>query len=674
VEFRAFITAIVLGSTFTGCRLIAADETRILTKAADIARFPSIDPEKQPLVRFEGVATFVDPTGTVFLQDETGATFIRASERGKSMRPGRRLAVAGRRYPGLFIGGIVPDEITVLGEAPLPEPRKVTPDDLATARYHYQLVEIEGVGRAIEMTGETTATLQLNVQDKILEVRFDQAPENRDALIDAKLRVRGLAAGAINDRRQLVLPYVRLADGQSLGIVEPAPPDPFADPVVPLATLLDAAATKPSPHRLKIRGVALSGIIGRGFFLREDERSIFVQTSETEALRPGDEVDVLGFAQMGVFSAMLSDAVFRVTGHAEIPAPLVADRKMLAVGACDGQLIRLEARVTQSLPSENALLAQAGGGEVKVLSPNGAIPAFEPGSLARFTGLCRVTAITHEGYRAAPSAFEILLRSPGDAELLAAAPWWNARRLALGLVLAAGIAVLAIAWIGLLRRQVAKQLRQIHMQAQIEAVSEERQRIAREFHDTLEQELAGLTLRLDATATRVTDEKARGLLEQQRRLLSRLQTETRDFVWDLRDPSRQDVPLAGALKALLDHLQPGACSPLRLRCEQPVPPLPPLVQHHLLRIAREALNNAIKYARASGIDVTVDIGSESLRLVVADDGDGFEVAAADALSGHFGIRGMKERARKIGADLQIASAPGKGTRVELTLPLPKSKV
>jgi signal transduction histidine kinase len=90
----------------------------------------------------------------------------------------------------------------------------------------------------------------------------------------------------------------------------------------------------------------------------------------------------------------------------------------------------------------------------------------------------------------------------------------------------------------------------------------------------------------------------------------------------------------------------------------------------LLRIAREAVHNAIKYAGAKTIDVTLDRQAEVLQLVITDDGRGFDVAEADTMEGHFGIRGMRERARKLGAELRICSSFTGGTTVELTLPQP----
>jgi signal transduction histidine kinase len=643
-----------------------------LTKAAEVARYVETDPELQPKVRLEAVATFVDPTGTVFLQDDSGATFLRSSKLGRTMRTGTRLSVTGERYPGLYIGGIVPDEVKVLGESPLPAPKAVTPDDLRTGRYHYQLVEITGVGRSLRMTGENTATLLLNTPDGVVEARFDQnPPEDTHDFVDAALRVTGLAAGAINDRRQLVQPYIRVADIRAITVLQPPQADPFAQPAVPMSTLLDGSTVTPAMHRMKVKGVALSGLVGGGFFVREDSRSLFIHTPYLEPLQPGDEVEALGFPQMGTFSAMLADAVFRVTGEGEPPSPVQATGEDLRNGTCDSDLIQIEARLLQKSGNENAWLAEVEGHSFKVMGGGHDLPEMEPGALVRFTGLCRVSGVRSEGYRTYPTGYELWLRSVADVQVLTAPPWWNAPRLALALATVAGAALLAATWAALLKRQVNRQLSILQEKTQAEAVLEERQRIAREFHDTLEQELAGLSIRLDAATPRVADEKARGLLEQQRRLLSRLQTETREFVWDLRDESRQVAPLPQSLGLLLDHLQSTTSIPLRLEVHGTPPSLPPLVQHHLLRIAREAVHNAIKYARPKTVQVEITAGGDTLELSIRDDGTGFDLEVAQVRQGHFGLQGMRERAKKLATELKVESLPGKGTRVGLTLALPR---
>lgn len=230
------------------------------------------------------------------------------------------------------------------------------------------------------------------------------------------------------------------------------------------------------------------------------------------------------------------------------------------------------------------------------------------------------------------------------------------------------MAAVAIGWVVLLRRKVAAQLALIESKLQAEAATEERHRIAREFHDTLEQGLAAVSLRLDVAAYTAGDEGSRHVLQQQRRLLSGLQTETRDFLWDLRDPVHVEGTLAESLALQLRNLEELSAIPLELTIHGH-PTTPPRVTHyHLLRIVREAVNNCIKYAQASRITVQVDARAESLEITVRDDGTGFDVAARAQAEGHFGIRGMQERARQIGATCFIESEPEAGTCVRLVLP------
>lgn len=647
-----------------------SSEPPTLTKATEVAHYDFTEKTVEPRVMLEAVVTFVDPSGTVFLQDETGSTFLRNSSFGKTLHPGQKLSVDGMYSPGLFLGGIVPHKVEIMGDVAVPPPHIITRDDLMSGKYHYQLVEMEGVGRAVEVVGETAVILRVNVSGGVVEVRFDQAPEDVSSMVDARLRIQGLAAGAINDRHQLVLPYVRVTDGQAITILEKPPVDPFAIKAQPLSALLDFTTSKSTLHRMMVRGVALSSVINGGLFIRGQDRSLYVQTQASMPVKPGDVVEALGFPEMGVFSAHLADATYRVTGQEPSPVPLKVVSKDLSNGMCDSDLITIEASVLQSMENESALLVQSGNRNIKVIHPNMALTSFDLGATARFTGICRVTATKHEGYRASPTAYELWLRSPEDMVLLSSAPWWNMKRLRLVLGAVATVALLAFTWAVMLRKQVSNQLHLLQSKTQTEAVLEERQRIAREFHDTLEQELAGLTIRLDAATTRVTDVKARELLEQQRHLLSRLQTESRDFVWDLRDATRHETPLDKALRSLLAHLQATTAVTLQLECSGTLPEISPLYQHHLLCITREAVNNAIKYAQATTVNVTAKLNPDALSLLIEDNGTGFDVATKDKQIGHFGLQGMKERARKIHADLQIHSTSGQGTRVELSLALP----
>ncbi len=638
----------------------------VLTTAREVARHPSSSMDLQPAVKLEAMVTFIDPNGTVFLRDATGATFLRARQRAP-YQPGQNLSIEGVRFPGLYVGGIVPKKVDIVSMGPLPDPPVMSLKDLSTGRHHYELAEVEGVGRSVELTGETTATLRMNVDGGILEVQFDQTPENIMELVDAGLSIRGLAAGAINDHRQLVYPYLRVADGGAVSITQPAPADPFGVPDTPTQSLFDFARVGPS-HRVKISGTALGPVLNGSAFIRSGERSVRVAVGQPVHLKAGDLVQALGFPQMGEVNAMLSDAVVRSTGEkGALPSPSVPDPKKISSGALDGELVTFEATVLQHLEGENVHIVRTPTHTLRVADPRGDAPGMAAGSRARFTGIWVVTKTRHGNYRAMPTEHEIWIRDAADIVLLSSPSWWNARKLTVTLAVVAGAGLLVLAWAAMLQRQVARQVRVIEAKAQREAMIEERQRIAREFHDTLEQELAGLSLRLDAAVPRVSDEKARTLLEQLRHLLFRLQNETRDFVWDLRDESQPTAPLASSLETLIDHLQTGTAIPLRFSAPGDLPVIPALAQHHLLRIAREAVNNAVKYSGAKVIQVKLEHADGMVSLKVEDNGGGFDLAARSNAAGHFGLQGMKERVRKLGASLDLHSKPGEGTRVEVVL-------
>jgi signal transduction histidine kinase len=202
------------------------------------------------------------------------------------------------------------------------------------------------------------------------------------------------------------------------------------------------------------------------------------------------------------------------------------------------------------------------------------------------------------------------------------------------------VGLIAASWAFLLRRQVRRQLTVIQRKLQNEAAVEERRRIAREFYDSLEQELAALALRLDAAASCMADPEVRRLLEQERSLAARLQTETRQFVWDLRDPARSHWTLEALLAGQIEVQQAESSLPIRLAMAGRPIRLPPLARYQLLRIIREAVHNAIEHSGGTAVDVGPADEAGRVVALIADDGTGFNLAAREKAVGHFGIRGM----------------------------------
>jgi signal transduction histidine kinase len=386
--------------------------------------------------------------------------------------------------------------------------------------------------------------------------------------------------------------------------------------------------------------------------------SIAIRLGSPVNLVPGHQADITGFPVMAGFSASLADA--QVLATTPGPPAIVAEVGLAGFqdGSHDADLIRLNTPAVLDdffrTADGHELRFSIGGLPLRAFLLGGARPELELGTSCQLTGVCLVESSTDRGFRSQPERASLLLRDRDDIRILGSAPFWNARRLVAAIAVLAGVILVSLVWISQQRRQIARlQSRIIH-----QATLDERQRIAREFHDTLEQELAGLSLRLDAAATRPLEDKARVLLETSRSLVSRIQGEARNLVSDLRDTSFP-ATLPEALEVLAsrarDHFQ---------NVTLEVTPAP------LRMIAQEAVTNALKHAQASTITLGVSMDERFLTLRVKDDGRGFDATdETHGLPGHFGCVGIRERCRKIGAEVEWQSSPGKGACVVVRLPL-----
>jgi signal transduction histidine kinase len=622
-------------------------------------------------VDLEAVVSFQDSLRTIFLADDTGVTFIYAPT-NPLVAPGDRLRVRGRSHEGVMIGGIEPAAVGTIGKGAPPPPRPIGPDELRSGRWHYHVVEMTGVVRDIGPDGEAGAEGTLTVSGQRVDFLVEKADATFRDLVDARVTIRGLAAGDVNDRRQIVRPYIRVKRLADFEVLDRPPADPFARPALPVAEFQRANL---DDRRLKLVGTAVAAPIAGGVFLRQAGRSVFVET-KAEGIRGGDTVEAVGFPEMGPYSLYLADAQCRVTGSGPAPAPRL-DLRIPFGASLDGELVRFDGRIVQRLPAgdRTELVVAADGKRFTVIVPPGVAVTAGEDAVVRVTGVCRVAAVQGDRYRAMPEAYTVWLSVPDDLVVLSRPSWWTPRRITIAAGVAAAAAAACGVWVALLRRQVRRQVRIIEGTLQAQAVADERRRIAREFHDTLEQGLAAVALRLDAAVSCAEDEPTRRMLDQQRQLLAGLQEETRDFLWDLREPVLAGGMLADALRSQVAYLQSLTSVPIACEATGAPPTLPTITQYHLVRIAREAAINAVKYAHAGRIAIRLETKPDGaanpavLVLRIADDGTGFDLADRGAADGHFGIQGMRERAKRIGAEVRIDTAPGRGTTVTVALPL-----
>lgn len=235
----------------------------------------------------------------------------------------------------------------------------------------------------------------------------------------------------------------------------------------------------------------------------------------------------------------------------------------------------------------------------------------------------------------------------------------------MSLVLVAGLA-----WVMMLDRRVRQQTQIIQQKVWREGMLEERDRIAREFHDTLEQELAAINIQLGTVEAqfRKSPQVAFQQLELARNMTRHSLSEARRSVWDLRSHLLENSNLVTALEEMVAPLSANTDIGISVQSFGKAVKLPALIEHNLLRIAQEATVNAVNHSRAKKIVVNLYYTPKQIRLIVRDDGIGFDPKAVGSLhGGHFGLLNMRERAEKLGAHFSLKTDTGSGTEIIVTV-------
>jgi signal transduction histidine kinase len=235
------------------------------------------------------------------------------------------------------------------------------------------------------------------------------------------------------------------------------------------------------------------------------------------------------------------------------------------------------------------------------------------------------------------------------------------------------IAFMAMLW-GLYRLRVRQLAREFN--AGLEARVNERTRIARELHDSMLQGFQGLMFRLQVVRDLLPGRTSEAMQALDVALLrgDKAIAEGRNTVADLRQPVVGDSDIAQALTTLGEELAVqsgnGATPGLRVLVEGKQRELNPMLRDEIYRIAREALRNAFRHAKAQKIEAEITYGDSEFSLYVRDDGLGIdsEVANQGARAGHWGLPGMRERARSFGGNLEVWSERGAGTEIALAVP------
>ncbi len=234
------------------------------------------------------------------------------------------------------------------------------------------------------------------------------------------------------------------------------------------------------------------------------------------------------------------------------------------------------------------------------------------------------------------------------------------------LLVAATVVLFLVTLYQLRLHQVAAQVR-----ARMEERLEERERIARDLHDTLLQSVQGLILKFDAAAKQIPrDQPAHDAIQKTLDRADEVLAEGRDRVRNLRGQDISSGGLPAAFQRVVEETSFDRKATLKTVVEGNVRDLHPMVREEAYCIGREALVNALTHSDGLRIEVEIAYGPRQFRLRIRDDGQGFDpkILEKGGRPGHWGLQGMRERANRIGADLKIWSGRQTGTEVELSVP------
>jgi signal transduction histidine kinase len=694
-----------------------------LTDAASVLSLSGEQAGRRFKVKVTGVVTAAEPdwNGQFFVQDATGGVFVENISR-RFPQPGDRVTVNGVSHPGAFAPIISEPDWETVGTAALPAAAIVPIETLESGSEDGLRVEVTGIVRSARPEG-SRLNLSLAVGGYRLQVRTAGAGiVDSDTLVGARVRVRGTAATHyLAALRHLTAVAVYVPRAQDFEVLAAETQSPFRQPLLALNRVAQYRRESQAMPRVHVRGTVTLQRLSEDVFLQDETGGLRIVSDQQVPFTVGDEVEAVGFLEFENFLPLLRDAVVRKSAARTHPVksrvvPLSEIRDGLhnaEVIALRGRLLDRSTRpVNRSLGRESGFvttwLLQGDGFNFTVEyegpAETAAVELIPVGSFVEVEG---VSANEVDSAGKAKS-LKLLLADPAGMHLLGRPSWWTPARLVIGVGLLSALLIGVVAWLLTVSRKNAmlkfalrelgraqRELQEAHdtlerkviersaqlqvemterksAELQFKAVLAERTRLARDLHDTLEQTLTGIALQLDTTA-KLFERDPLGSshhLQLGRNWLRQSQVELRRSIWDLRTRELEQFDLANALRKSAEHLVDGSSVELVFSTQGEKRPLTEVIEENVLRIGQEALTNVVKHAHASRISITLEMNAGSLRLWVEDDGIGFVSPSSPHPGGnHFGLLGMSERAKRLGGVVTIDSVSGRGTRIEVEIPV-----
>jgi diguanylate cyclase (GGDEF)-like protein len=422
---------------------------------------------------------------TLFVQDGDDAMFIMATTDAKLL-PGDRIFIRGTTS-GSFRPIVFSSDITILQHGELPAAKPATFDELINARWDCRLVSIRGVVRAADVTASgpyRNAQIQVLVEGGLIQVVLDSDDNAAlKELLDAEVEVTGVSSGVFDGKMQQTGAALHLSSLAGVRVLHRATTSPLDLPITPMDQILTTYHVTDRTGRVHIQGVVTYNLPGEAFVLQQEQKSLWVMTTDYPDLNIGDQLDVTGFPTVrNGFLALQQGELLNRKPHGPLsPRPsswhdLASSHYLFDLVSVDGQVVT---EVRETAQDEYLLLADGHLFSAIIRRPISMDPAkLTPmrmvpiGSRVRVSGIC-VLGIANPYVEQVP--FNVLMNSYDDITILARPSLLSVRNL----IAVIGVLLLVLMGLALrgwrLERKVVRQTSAISARNEAEA-SLERQR------------------------------------------------------------------------------------------------------------------------------------------------------------------------------------------------------
>ncbi len=703
IIFSMAATAFITVSASVSSR----SETNTVRTVSELTRTVNDAPSAN--VPFDITATVTAPPSSpcwmFAVSDDTGAATLHPSQWKSpiNLRCGDIIRAKGFIRPYIPTGftAAMSDSIEVIGSSSPPRPITMNHSLIRTGKYNNRLVKISGLVRDSfrDEIDSNWNYVQIQCGSESIYVCFI-GKENDETVLKSLIGSEITATGLYTQHRgvrRLIGFTVYADDWDAITVTRPAPENPFAVPDLDkLRSDRLYGVTNLQRYRTAGRVIA---IWRKNHILLRNRNNSVVRVDFIDDTPPGygDLVEVAGIPETDLYRFNLSRAIWRHINDST-PAyrpPPTADVtiKMLTTAPSGerafqtnyhGMPIRITGTVV-SLPIEgdSARIGLKCEGQIIPIDAGSYPDAFkdvEVGCRISAAGTCLMD--TGNWHPNAPfphiEGFSIIVRTPDDIKILSYPPWWTAGRLlaVIGALLAflSGIAV----WNRMLNRLAERRGRELADEKLAHVTSDlkvyERTRLAVELHDSLSQNLTGVSLAIRA-ANRLADSDSDGMrnsLNVAAKALDSCRDELRNCLWDLRNQTLEETDMNEAIRqTLAPHV---GDTKLFIRFNVSRERLSDNTAHCILRIIRELAANAVRHGGATTIKIAGSIEKDKLLFSVSDNGCGFDPEnRPNAAGGHFGLQGIQDRVDGFEGEMTIKSTPGAGAKVTISIKANVSK-